>query len=80
MKAIEVSGRIDAAGGLRVEQRIPVNGPCKVRVLLLIAEEDDVSEDAWLRAAARNAAFDFLSGPDEDLYTVHDGRPLAHEG
>jgi hypothetical protein len=50
-----------------------------VRVLLLIPEDDDVSEGEWMRAAARNPAFAFLSDTAEDIYTVNDGRPIVDE-
>jgi hypothetical protein len=45
-------------------------------VIILIPEEDDVDEHEWSIAAAASPAFDFLKEPAEDLYTVHDGRPL----
>jgi len=33
-------------------------------------------EEEWLRAAAANPAFDFLREPQEDIYTLADGRPF----
>jgi len=33
-------------------------------------------ESEWLRAAATNPAFDFLKGPEEDIYTLADGKPF----
>lgn len=33
-------------------------------------------ETEWLRAAARNPAFDFLSDPAEDIYSPKDGQPF----
>jgi len=80
MKAIEVPGRIDQDRHLQVDDPIPVEGPCRVRVLLLIPDEDEVSEREWLSAAAHNRAFDFLTDTGEDIYTVRDGRPIADEG
>lgn len=51
-----------------------------VRVILLFEadeeEKEDVDERAWLRAASRNPAFDFLQNLAEDLYTANDGRPF----
>ena len=80
MKAVELSGGIDEKHGLRVDQPIPIDGPCRVRVLLLIPEGDELPEDEWRQAAARNPAFAFLNDPSEDIYSAIDGRPLTDEG
>ena len=52
----------------------------KVRGLILVTEEQEITEDEWLRAAASNAAFDFLQSPAEDIYTLDDGKPFHDEG
>ena len=31
--------------------------------------KDDLDESEWLGAASANPAFDFLKGPEEDIYT-----------
>ena len=80
MKAVELSGQIDEKHGLHVDQPIPIDGPCRVRVLLLIPEGEELPEDEWRRAAARNPAFAFLSDPAEDIYSAADGKPLTDEG
>ena len=51
-------------------------------VLVLIPEQEDkevadIDEIEWLRAAAANPAFEFLKEPEEDIYTLADGRPLC---
>jgi hypothetical protein len=55
---------------------LPIAGPSRVRVIILISEEGDIDEQEWLRAAAVNPAFDFLKEPEEDIYTLADGKPL----
>ncbi|MGL5136049.1 MAG: hypothetical protein ACRC78_26245 [Planktothrix sp.] len=30
----------------------------------------------WLHAVANNPAFDFLKNPEEDIYTITDGKPF----
>ncbi|CAD5962983.1 hypothetical protein [Planktothrix agardhii] len=30
----------------------------------------------WLNAVANNPAFDFLKNPEEDIYTITDGKPF----
>ncbi len=37
----------------------------------------DWSEDEWLRAAASNPVFADLGDPEEDIYSLDDGRPFA---
>jgi len=49
------------------------------RVNHLLPEESDLNEIEWLRAAATNPAFDFQKNPEEDIYTLSDGRPLYDE-
>jgi hypothetical protein len=45
-----------------------------------MTEEQEITEDEWLRAAAANAAFDFLHNPAEDIYSLDDGKPFHDEG
>ncbi len=46
---------------------MPVVGPIRVRVIILLPEEADIDEVEGLRAAAANPAFDFLKEPEEDI-------------
>jgi hypothetical protein len=41
-------------------------------------EYQEFSELEWLHAAATNPTFDFLKDPEEDIYTLADGRPFIH--
>ncbi len=75
-KAIETIGTIDAQHQLVLDEPLPVVGPTRVRVIILMPEESDISEVEWLRAAAANPAFDFLKEAEEDIYTLADGRPF----
>ena len=79
MKAVETSGMIDAEGDLRLDRPLGVAGPGRVRVIVLFPEEQ-VTEQEWLQAAARNPVFDVLNDPAEDIYTRSDGRPFRDEG
>ena len=49
------------------------------RVSHLLPEYSDINETEWLQAAATNPAFDFLKDPEEDVYTLSDGRPFYDE-
>ena len=49
-----------------------------MRVILLYPDEQqgDIDETEWLYAAATSPAFDFLKEPEEDIYSLNDGRPF----
>jgi hypothetical protein len=78
--AIEVTGTIDEQRQLHLDEPLPVSGPSRVRVIILIPQDADAPERDWLRAAAANPAFDFLRDPHEDIYSSYDGRPFRAEG
>jgi hypothetical protein len=80
LKAFEILGTIDEQRRLHLAEHLPVVGPTQVRVIVLIPEEADVDEREWLKAAAMNPAFDFLKDPEEDLYTLTDGKPFNDQG
>ena len=79
MRAIEATGTVDERRQLHLDEPLPVTASGKVRVIVLISEEDAEDRD-WLRAAAANPAFDFLKDPEEDVYTTDDGRPFGDQG
>jgi hypothetical protein len=80
VKALELTGTVDAQRQLHLDEPLPFMGPSRVRVLILVMEEQEITEDEWLRAAASNSAFDFLQNPAEDIYTLDDGKPFHDEG
>lgn len=79
MEAIEMTGRIDGQGRLLLDEALPDACRTRVRVIILLPE-DETTEKEWLHAAATNPAFDFLKDPAEDIYTLADGRPFVDEG
>jgi len=79
-KAIETTGTIDAQYHLVLDGALPITGPTRVRVIILVPEDSDISETEWLQAAAANPAFYFLKDTEEDIYTLSDGRPFYDEG
>jgi hypothetical protein len=80
VRAIETTGTVDKEHRLHLDEPIPVAGPSRVRVIILVPEEADEDEREWLRAAATNPAFDFLKPPEEDIYTTADGEPFRDQG
>ncbi len=80
MKAIETTGTVDERRQLVLDEPLPIVGPSRVRVIVLMPEETDIDEKEWLRAASINLSFDFLKGPKEDIYTLSDGKPFHDQG
>jgi len=79
-KAIETTGTIDAQHHLVLDGALPITGPTRVRVIILVPEETDINETEWLQATTANPALYFLKDPEEEIYTLSDGRPFYDEG
>ena len=79
MKVIEVAGHIDQSRVLHLDEPLDLAGPRRVRVLVLVPE-DELPEAEWRRAAGRSPAFAFLHDAAEDIYLPTDGKPLSCEG
>ena len=80
MTAIEVNGTVDEQRRLHLDEPLPVDGPGRVRVIVLFPEASETEEREWLRAASTNHAFDFLKDVEEDIYAPADGRPFGDQG
>jgi len=79
MTAIEMTGTVDENHQLKLDGVLPFAGPKRVRVIVLspLTEiPDDWNETDWLKAALSNPAFDYLRDPEEDIYTISDGKPF----
>ena len=79
MKAIEINTKTDNSGHLKFD--IPLKEKNKnVRVLILFNENDNLLEDekVWLYSNRNNPSFDFLSEPEENIYSLKDGTPINH--
>ncbi|MEI6444446.1 MAG: hypothetical protein WCO29_15265 [Nostocales cyanobacterium ELA583] len=46
----------------------------------LARQADELNEQTWLDAVTNNPSLAFLHDPEEDIYTLKDGQPVAHEG
>lgn len=72
-KAFEVDGLIDDKKRLLINEPLPIKGPKKVKVLILI-EEDDLDEENFYKSLSENPSFNFLKEPEEDIYSIEDGK------
>jgi hypothetical protein len=75
-KAIEAQGTINKDHRLILDEFLPIEGPKRVRVIILLGEEEELGEASWLKAGSSNDVFDFLKNPEEDIYTLADGKPF----
>ena len=74
MHAIEMTGTIDAQHQLVLDEVLPMAGPVRVRVIVLVDVLDEIAEAAWMKSAAANPAFAFLDDEREDIYSLSDGK------
>jgi len=80
IRAIETTGVVDEEHRLHLDEPLSNVGPSRVRVIILVPDDAEMGMSEWLHAAASNPAFDFLKEPEEDLYSLSDGRPFRDEG
>jgi hypothetical protein len=78
LRAIEVTGTVDEAGRLTLDEPLESVAPGRVRLIVLAAERveaglADPDERSWLVAAAASPSFAFLADPGEDVYSPEDG-------
>jgi len=79
MTAIELTGTVDENHQLLLDSALPFAGPKRVRVIVLsplTEETEEWNEMEWLKDALKNPVFDFLNDPEEDIYTLTDGKPF----
>jgi hypothetical protein len=50
----------------------------KAKVVVLF-DDEDITEKEWLQFAMKGGAFDFLNDPAEDIYTMEDGVPYERK-
>ena len=75
LTAIELTGTVNERRELQLDGVLPILGPRRVRVIVLYSPVDEWDEGEWLQAATLSPAFDFLGDPEEDIYTLVDGKP-----
>lgn len=77
MKAIEFTSKTDKEGRLRIDHKLDKKNE-NVRILILIDEPhiDIDHEDVWLENMVKSPSLKFLGDPEEDIYTLEDGKPF----
>ena len=77
--AVETTGTVDKEHKLVLDEPLPIEGPSRVRVIILLPDDTDIDEKLWLQATRSNPAFEFLTDPAEDIYTAADGKPFSDQ-
>ena len=78
MKAIEIAGQIDENGLVKIDNALPISNR-RVKIIILMPDEDEIADEIWLQTLAKNEAFDFLKHNEEDIYSINDGEPFRDE-
>lgn len=79
MRAIETTGILNTEGQIQLDRPLPQDKAGRVRVILLMPEEDETGARGWSGAISTNPSFAFLHDPEEDIYTLEDGQPVNDE-
>ena len=79
LRSIEVT--IEKDGSVRLPKKVKLSGPRRAILTILdetlpVMDTDDWSETEWLKASMSNPAFEYLRDPQEDIYTLRDGKPF----
>ena len=74
MQGIETTAQVDQSGNLQLLTPLRLRNK-KVRVIILLPENDEIDDQTWFKAI-QNPAFDFLSESEEDIYFSQDGKPM----
>jgi hypothetical protein len=79
LTAIELTGTVNEYHQLKLDEPLPISGPKRVRVIVMYSPDDEWDEKEWLHAATLSPAFDVLKDPEEEIYTLIDGKPYHDE-
>ncbi|NER81117.1 MAG: hypothetical protein F6K42_16435 [Leptolyngbya sp. SIO1D8] len=82
MQAYELSATLTSNGQLVLPDfhLDPIFHNSQIRVIILVEETSDIPDNEWLNSAAHNPAFDFLHNPEENIYSLDDGKPFEYQG
>ena len=78
MVAKEIYATVDDKGMIHLDKPLSIKNK-KVRLIILPEDDDDYDENEWKLLLKNNPAFDFLKNPEEDIYTIYDGKPYKRE-
>ncbi len=77
MEAVEKNIEFDEQGNFLIHLGKKFSNR-KAKVLVLF-EDEEVTEKEWLQLALKGGAFDFWNDPAEDIYTLNDGIPYESQ-
>jgi len=78
-RAFEATGVLEEGQRIKLDRVIPESPGRRVRVIVLVDQEAEIDEAAWLRAAVGSHAFADLADEPE-VYGPNDGKPYDDQG
>jgi hypothetical protein len=76
MQAVEAIAYIDQFGNLKLVKPLELRNQ-NVRIIILLPDDNELSDALWLQAVAKSPSFDFLTAEEEDIYSSEDGQPFT---
>ena len=75
--AIRTTSRVSKSGGITLTE-LPLEADTLVEIIIIpgLQAGDEISEEEWMRAAARNPVFADWADPEEDIYSLDEGVPF----
>jgi hypothetical protein len=74
MKTIETSGTLTKKGIIKLDDDINLKKSRKVKVIILLENDDDIDESEWIKSVSENPAQDILNEEIEHIYAVKDSK------
>ena len=74
MRTFETTAVVEDENSLHLDHPMEKSITGKVHVII-VSDDEEITEHQWLQAAANNPAYSFLKDPLEDVYTLEDGIP-----
>lgn len=75
MQAVEALAQIDKFGNLKLLEPLKLRNQ-SVRIIILLPDDENLSDETWLQSVNQNPAFDFLEDKEENIYSLEDGQPF----
>ena len=77
MEAIEKNIEFDEQGNALLH--LGKNFSKRKAKVVVLFEDEGITEKEWLKLAMKGGAYDFLNDPAEDIYTMEDGVPYVRK-
>ena len=76
MAAVKLKAHFDGSHIVLDEPYVLPRDSALVVTVLPVSTHDDIDDALWMCVAETSDAFEFLSDPAEDIYSLNDGEPF----